>query len=183
MVEQKPSKLTTRVRSPVPAPVTLAPDLSGAAPAQQCVRGFFIPARRLARRRYRPTVPKLLGTRPGSSDATGASIFRPLPVYTNPSILKTWQHDDERVPPTCYDARNPAMPWLPADELAYEDGEDRALARDWVCTGGQAESIGGLQKPTKQPMAPTTAAVPPTPDIFQLSILQQLAFPAKSRKK
>lgn len=47
-------------------------------------------------------------------------------------ILRCWQeHQAEDAQPTCYDARNPARPWRPADELLFEDAEDREDARTW----------------------------------------------------
>jgi len=102
-------------------------------------------------------------------------------VKTRPSISKIWQGGEQRVQPTCYDARNPAMPWLPADELDFDDADDRADASAWLYAGGPAESIGTLQRRTSTPHPPGTATTPPIPDLFQLSIIQQLALAAQPR--
>lgn len=102
-------------------------------------------------------------------------------MKTNPSIRKIWHGRDREVQPTCYDARNPAMPWLPAAELGFDDADDRADASAWLCVGGPAESIGTLQKRTSSPAQLSTATVPPIPDLFQLPIIQQLANAARTR--
>ena len=104
-------------------------------------------------------------------------------MKSKPSISKIWQDNEERIAPTCYDARNPAMPWLPAAELEFDDAGDRADACAWLCAGAPAESIGKLQKRTTSPAQPSTAAVAPIPDLFQLPIVQQLALAAHPRPK
>jgi hypothetical protein len=63
-----------------------------------------------------------------------------------PSILRDWQTlSTEEQQPTCYDQRNPAMPWLPADELGYDDAEDREAAQAWIACPAAACSLGDMQ--------------------------------------
>ena len=62
----------------------------------------------------------------------------------------------ETAPLTIYDARNPAMPWLPAAQEA-DDYEDIEYATTWARLPGPAETIGTLQ----------TAAAPPAAQLAQ----------------
>lgn len=102
---------------------------------------------------------------------------------TPPSVRHVWQDTVEDDQPTCYEARNPAMPWRKADELTFEDAEDRADACAWLGTGAPAQSIGALQKKPAAMPKPPAPLVKPIPDLFQLPILQQLAHGAQQRPK
>lgn len=91
------------------------------------------------------------------------------------SILRAWQEQspDDRQP-TCYDARNPAMPWMQAAELGFDDAEDRETARTWCELGAPAVSLGRI--------AAKAAGTPrPDPEAEEAlanstkTILQQLA--------
>jgi hypothetical protein len=91
----------------------------------------------------------------------------------NPPTLRDWQRLPEVVhQPTCYDARNPAMPWRPADDLLIEDADDREEARAWCQQGGHAGTIGACQKssPTPAPTAPPAAS-----PAITLTVLQQIS--------
>lgn len=66
-----------------------------------------------------------------------------------PSILRNWQElPHEATQPTCYDQRNPVMPWLPATELGFEDADDRETAQAWLAGDAPASSIGAMQSRT-----------------------------------
>lgn len=64
-----------------------------------------------------------------------------------PRCLSSWKDraPTER-PPTCYDERKPATPWLAPDERADEAVEDAEYARDWLANGAPSNSLGGLQR-------------------------------------
>lgn len=100
---------------------------------------------------------------------------------TPPSVRHIWQDTEEVEQPTCYEARNPAMPWLKADELCFEDADDRADACAWLDSGTSPQSIGELQKHVVTPHKQPLPLVQPIPDLFQLPIVQQLAHAARQR--
>lgn len=100
---------------------------------------------------------------------------------TSPSVRHIWQDTDEDELPTCYEARNPAMPWRKADELCIDDAEDRADACAWLDSGTAPQSIGELQKHTAPAPKQPPPLIRPIPDLFQLPILQQLASAAQQR--
>ena len=78
-----------------------------------------------------------------------------------PKVLRAWQFHDEPPQPTCYDARNPAAPWLSADELGYDDTQDRIDARDWLAGGCQSAALRDVQDPHGSAGAATVYRRPP----------------------
>lgn len=106
-----------------------------------------------------------------------------------PKVLRVWQFHDEPQQPTCYDARNPAALWLPADELAYDDAQDRIEAQAWLKDGHGAASIREVQDPRgapssaettyrRWPSPPTRAAVPNS-----ISVLDQIGHALHALQK
>lgn len=96
-----------------------------------------------------------------------------------PTILHDWQARPVAAPqPTCYDQRNPAMPWLPADELDYDDAEDRETALAWVAGHAPACSLGDMQTRTSSGKAREAAERAQAERLAESStktILQELA--------
>jgi hypothetical protein len=96
-----------------------------------------------------------------------------------PKVLRAWQFHNDSPAPTCYDARNPAAPWLPADELGYDDAQDRMDARDWFGGGHGSVALRDVQDPysggvvtacRRPPARPAPTAAPTS-----IRVLEQIA--------
>lgn len=69
-----------------------------------------------------------------------------------PTILKDWQTEEQPEPqPSCYEARNPAAPWMAAAPQLDDGSDDIEFARDWVRSRTNTQSCGVVVRPPAVP--------------------------------